>query len=327
MPAPAQPDAPAAHSESSKVIPLALALLSTCGAVVLHQQAKSPGDEPGTLLLLGCAAALLVGATSDIRSPSASAHWPASCEAVIDLLRNGGQYLPPISSRSTPSTWRSVSARSRRSRARFGGATHGPLSQVRLRSRQRAWSAECRRAGAARSPPTTGPRPWTHSTPSVRSSDRYRRLAERALDFRSTLACAGGCSRRQPIAITLAHLAGNLRSRFTDFLSSDGGQPCGAAATPSSAARQPLWTCWPTGNAPGPSSKLRSPGARPRTGRVRQICDPRRVPHRAAGAAAVGHARRPTAARSCCSRVRRPAAEPVDPARRLGGVQRRPLAR
>jgi hypothetical protein len=55
---------------------------------------------------------------------------------------------------------------------------------------------------------------------------RYRRLVELAIeqvgdaDLDRRLA-AGGNS----IAITIAHLTGNLRSRFTDFLTSDGEKP------------------------------------------------------------------------------------------------------
>jgi Protein of unknown function (DUF1572) len=55
---------------------------------------------------------------------------------------------------------------------------------------------------------------------------RYRRLAELALeqtadaDLHRRLDADGNS-----IAITLAHLSGNLRSRFTDFLTSDGEKP------------------------------------------------------------------------------------------------------
>src|SRR5262245_21876591 len=55
---------------------------------------------------------------------------------------------------------------------------------------------------------------------------RYRRLVELAIpqvqdaDL-SRRPCPGGNS----IAITMMHLAGNLRSRFTDFLTSDGEKP------------------------------------------------------------------------------------------------------
>jgi len=63
--------------------------------------------------------------------------------------------------------------------------------------------------------------------PSIRTEfQRYRRLVELAiaqvtdldLDHRPS---PGGNS----IAITMAHLIGNLRSRFTDFLTSDGEKP------------------------------------------------------------------------------------------------------
>lgn len=56
--------------------------------------------------------------------------------------------------------------------------------------------------------------------------DRYRRLVELALDQTGDpdldrRSHADGNS----IAILLAHLSGNLRSRFTDFLTSDGEKP------------------------------------------------------------------------------------------------------
>jgi hypothetical protein len=55
---------------------------------------------------------------------------------------------------------------------------------------------------------------------------RYRRLVELALE---QTADADLDRRLHPdgnsIAITIAHLAGNLRSRFTDFLTSDGEKP------------------------------------------------------------------------------------------------------
>jgi uncharacterized damage-inducible protein DinB len=63
-------------------------------------------------------------------------------------------------------------------------------------------------------------------TPIRAEYERYRRLAERAIDqiddeqLRWRLRPDGNS-----IAITMAHLAGNLRSRFTDFLTTDGEKP------------------------------------------------------------------------------------------------------
>lgn len=63
--------------------------------------------------------------------------------------------------------------------------------------------------------------------PSIRTEyQRYRRLVELALaqvedrDLASRPTADGNS-----IAILLAHLSGNLRSRFTDFLTSDGEKP------------------------------------------------------------------------------------------------------
>jgi uncharacterized damage-inducible protein DinB len=63
--------------------------------------------------------------------------------------------------------------------------------------------------------------------PAIRTEfQRYRRLVELAVaqvddvDFRHRPTADGNS-----IAITMAHLAGNLKSRFTDFLTSDGEKP------------------------------------------------------------------------------------------------------
>ncbi|MFN6195105.1 MAG: DUF1572 family protein, partial [Planctomycetota bacterium] len=63
--------------------------------------------------------------------------------------------------------------------------------------------------------------------PSLRAEyQRYRRLAELALD---QVADADLCRALDPegnsIAVLVRHLAGNLRSRFTEFLTSDGEKP------------------------------------------------------------------------------------------------------
>lgn len=63
--------------------------------------------------------------------------------------------------------------------------------------------------------------------PSIRDEyHRYRRLVELAVEQVSDAdfercPCAGGNS----IAIVIGHLVGNLRSRFTDFLTTDGEKP------------------------------------------------------------------------------------------------------
>src|SRR5688572_6215651 len=55
---------------------------------------------------------------------------------------------------------------------------------------------------------------------------RYRALAEAAIEQSSeeTLS-ASGADAGNSIAVICWHLSGNLRSRFTDFLSSDGEKP------------------------------------------------------------------------------------------------------
>jgi uncharacterized damage-inducible protein DinB len=81
--------------------------------------------------------------------------------------------------------------------------------------------------------------------------ERYRRLAELALE---QVADADLCRALDPdgnsIAVLVRHLAGNLRSRFTDFLTSDGEKPWRQrdeefAAT--SASRGELLAAWQTG--------------------------------------------------------------------------------
>jgi hypothetical protein len=54
----------------------------------------------------------------------------------------------------------------------------------------------------------------------------YKRLAERAMEqIRDDALVASLDSEANSIAIIVKHLAGNMRSRFTDFLTSDGEKP------------------------------------------------------------------------------------------------------
>lgn len=88
--------------------------------------------------------------------------------------------------------------------------------------------------------------------PSLRTEyQRYRRLAELALE---QVADADLCRALDPdgnsIAVLVRHLAGNLRSRFTDFLTSDGEKPWRQrdeefAAT--TASRRELLAAWQAG--------------------------------------------------------------------------------
>ena len=84
---------------------------------------------------------------------------------------------------------------------------------------------------------------------------RHRRLVELAIaqvqdaDL-SRRPCPGGNS----IAITMVHLAGNLRSRFTDFLTSDGENRGGIATASSTSRGSAAPGCSKPGPAPGRSS-------------------------------------------------------------------------
>jgi len=85
----------------------------------------------------------------------------------------------------------------------------------------------------------------------VQEFRRYKALAEGAIaqvGDPDLLRGEGGAS--NSIAVLMAHLSGNLRSRFTDFLTSDGEKPWRdrdhefAAANPS---REQLWATWEQG--------------------------------------------------------------------------------
>lgn len=54
---------------------------------------------------------------------------------------------------------------------------------------------------------------------------RYRKLAEAALRQLSAEQLAAGSDGANSVATIVWHVAGNLRSRFTDFLTSDGEKP------------------------------------------------------------------------------------------------------
>lgn len=77
---------------------------------------------------------------------------------------------------------------------------------------------------------------------------RYRRLVELAVEQVDDAALARRLDADgNSIAILLAHLAGNLRSRFTDFLTSDGEKPWrrrDAEFEPPAAARTALLAQW-----------------------------------------------------------------------------------
>ena len=53
----------------------------------------------------------------------------------------------------------------------------------------------------------------------------YRRMAERALAQADDAAFFARLGPLDPLAIQVKHLAGNYRSRFTDFLTTDGNKP------------------------------------------------------------------------------------------------------
>ena len=53
----------------------------------------------------------------------------------------------------------------------------------------------------------------------------YRALAERALDQMDDAAFFAWLGPQDPAAVVVKHVAGNLRSRWTDFLTSDGNAP------------------------------------------------------------------------------------------------------
>ena len=55
---------------------------------------------------------------------------------------------------------------------------------------------------------------------------RYRRLAEGAIaQLNDADLCAPGPGDGNSIAVICWHISGNLRSRFTDFLTTDGEKP------------------------------------------------------------------------------------------------------
>ena len=64
-----------------------------------------------------------------------------------------------------------------------------------------------------------------HITSIEREFRRYKALAERALAQVDEDAINGGPASDNSIAIIVWHVAGNLKSRFTDFLTADGEKP------------------------------------------------------------------------------------------------------
>ena len=67
------------------------------------------------------------------------------------------------------------------------------------------------------------------TTPLVASIEaeyrRYKTLGERAIDQLTDSQLADATGTSNSIATIVWHLAGNLKSRFTDFLTSDGEKP------------------------------------------------------------------------------------------------------
>lgn len=84
-----------------------------------------------------------------------------------------------------------------------------------------------------------------------REASRLRRLAERALaqvDDAGFFASSGG--QDNSLAVLVKHVAGNMRSRWTDFLTADGEKPDRARDTEfdvSGDDREPLMTRWAAG--------------------------------------------------------------------------------
>ncbi len=81
---------------------------------------------------------------------------------------------------------------------------------------------------------------------------QYKRLADRAIEQMTDEQLYTALDpESNSIAIIMKHIAGNMRSRWTDFLSSDGEKPNRNRDTEFEAAPATRAGCWPCGKRAG----------------------------------------------------------------------------